>query len=73
MQAGFRRQDWEFTVPFRIAYKTRTHAQTLVVELTDGNFTGRGEALGVSYHGETLDSIQDQLTAVVNDLANGIL
>jgi L-alanine-DL-glutamate epimerase-like enolase superfamily enzyme len=56
---------------FRIAYKTQTHAQTIVVELQEGEWMGRGEALGVSYHGETADSLLEQLTAVSGELRNG--
>jgi L-Ala-D/L-Glu epimerase len=72
MKVSFRHVDWEFVAPFRIAYRTRTHAQTIVVELSDDSATGRGEALGVSYRGETVDSLLDQLHAVERDLRKGI-
>jgi len=68
MEVSFRRVDWEFSKVFRIAYRTQTVAQTVVVELRDGSFTGRGAAAGVSYHGETVDTLHDQLTAVAADL-----
>lgn len=64
--------DWEFKRPFRIAYRTRTHARTVVVTLRDGTFTGRGEALGVSYHGETADTIAGQIETVADTVRAGI-
>jgi L-alanine-DL-glutamate epimerase-like enolase superfamily enzyme len=72
MHVEFRRVDWPFVSTFRIAYEVRTHAETVLVELKDGNLVGRGEALGVSYHGETVDSLLAQLMAVKNELVSGI-
>jgi L-Ala-D/L-Glu epimerase len=68
----FRRVDWEFVTPFRISYRTRTHAETVLVELDDGERQGRGEALGVSYHGETIATLLDQLSSVTEDVKNDI-
>jgi len=64
MRVDFRRVDWPFTTPFRIAYQVSTAAETIQVQLTDGPFVGRGEALGVGYHGETIESMLAQLDAV---------
>lgn len=72
MRVEFRRVDWAYSSVFRIASRARTHAQTVVVELRDGPFTGRGEALGVSYHGESVDSILEQLRDAEGDIARGI-
>ena len=72
MQFRFTRVDWEFVSAFRIAYRTRTHAQTVLVEVRDGNLTGRGAASGVTYYGESIETILDQLTHVVGELRNGI-
>ena len=72
MQVTFRRLEWEFKSVFRIAYRTRTHAQTVLVQLKDGDFVGRGEAAGVSYHGETVETLLEQLASVANDLRNGL-
>lgn len=72
MQVNVRRVDWPFASVFRISYKSATEAETVWVELTDGNLVGRGEGLGVSYHGETADSLVAQLTAVKDKLAAGI-
>jgi L-Ala-D/L-Glu epimerase len=72
MHVEFSRVDWPYASVFRIAYRTRTHSETVVVELKDGQLTGRGEALGVGYHGESADSILAQLESVKNDLRNGM-
>jgi len=72
VEVTFRRVDWEFTTPFRIAYESKTHAQTVVVELQDGGFCGRGEAMGVSYCGETIDTLLDQLASIASTLRNGL-
>lgn len=55
------RINYLYKTPFRISYRTLTHAETLVVELSDGVHSGRGEAAGVSYHGETPDTMHRQL------------
>lgn len=72
MRVEFRRVEWPFANPFRIAYQTSTVAKTLHVELTDGPVAGRGEALGVGYHGETVDSMLAQLQCIKAELSAGI-
>lgn len=72
MQVEFLRLDWPYTGPFRIAYQVSTVAESVHVRLTDGPHVGRGEALGVSYRGETVDSILAELQAVKDRLCAGI-
>jgi L-Ala-D/L-Glu epimerase len=72
MQVELRRVDWTYKTPFRISYKTATVARAVVLELKDGGLVGRGESYGVSYHGETPDKLMEQLTALRQDLVNGI-
>lgn len=69
MRVRFRRVDWEFARPFRTSQHVRTHAQTLQVELERGGFAGRGEALGVHYHGEHIDSLLEQVASIAVDLS----
>lgn len=71
MQVTFHRVDWEYASTFRIAYRTRTHAETVWVQLERDGLIARGEALGIPYHGETTDVLLDQLASVVNDVRNG--
>jgi L-Ala-D/L-Glu epimerase len=72
MRVSVRRVDWDFKSVFRIAYRSRTQVATIVIELHDGEVTGRGEASGVSYRGETVDTLQEQISAVTDDLCNGL-
>lgn len=72
MRITVNRVDWPFKTPFRIAYRVRTHAQTVLVEIEEDGLTGRGEALGVSYRGETADSLQEQIHSVDLDLRNHV-
>ena len=71
MHVRFYRAEWEFKRPFRIAYRIRTHAATVVVEVQEGSAVGRGEAAGVSYRGETIDTLLEQLAGVALDVQNG--
>lgn len=72
MEVRFRRMSWEYVAVFRIANLTRTHVQTVVVELEEGGLIGRGEAAGIFYRAETVDTLLDQLSSVANDLRNGM-
>jgi len=72
MQVEFYPVNWPFASTFRIAYRSQTTAETVWVEMKEGFLTGRGEGMCVFYHGETIDSLMSQLTAVKNDLVNGI-
>jgi L-alanine-DL-glutamate epimerase-like enolase superfamily enzyme len=72
MQVEFRRVDWPFASIFRIASRASSVAETVWVELSDGACLGRGEAMGVIYHGETVDSLLADLAAVRPALEKGI-
>jgi L-Ala-D/L-Glu epimerase len=72
MELKFRRVDWEFRSVFRIAYRTQTHTETVLVELAEDGHVGRGEACGVSYYDETAESLLDQLAGVERDIRGGI-
>ena len=72
MQIRFHRVDWEYASVFRISYRTRTHSQTVVVEVEDDGLIGRGEALGVFYHGETVDVLMEQLASVARRFNGGL-
>jgi len=55
---------WEMNEPFRISRGEMTHVEGVVVELRDraGHF-GRGEAYGIAYEGETVESMLRQIDA----------
>ena len=65
-------ETWAFTQPFRIAgrcYKDKTH---VVVELSDGRVTGKGEAWCLYYCGETIETVIDDIESVAERLENGL-
>src|SRR6188474_1180758 len=72
VQIRFRRVDWEYASVFRISYRTRTHSQTVLVEVEDDGLLGRGEALGVFYHGETIDVLLEQFASVARRFNGGV-
>ena len=58
-------ESWPLQEPFEIAREVLTAIDVLVVHLRDGQGnTGRGEAAGVTYDGETSQSIAAQIDAV---------
>jgi L-alanine-DL-glutamate epimerase-like enolase superfamily enzyme len=64
MRLEYAQVDWPFKHAFRRANNVSTSASTIQVEVSDGNLVGRGEALGVRYHGETPASLLAQLESV---------
>lgn len=63
---------WKLHKPFRISRDEHTHSETIIFEISDGDVTGRAEASGVSYAGETPDSIQKQIEHVAATIQAGI-
>lgn len=63
---------WPLRKPFKISRDVHTHAETLLCHVTDGAHTGSGEAAGVSYKGETIASIRQQIESVTPQIAAGV-
>ena len=63
---------WPLHKPFKISRDVHTHSETIVCEVSDGEHRGRGEGAGVSYDGETTDSIRAQIEAVAGEISAGI-
>lgn len=64
-------QSWPITGGFRISRGAKTHAEVLVVTLTDGNtFQGRGECVPYARYGETMFSVQAQIESMRNRLSD---
>ena len=72
MQVELRRVNWPYTKAFRIAYHVSSVAEAIQVRLIDGPYVGCGEAIGVSYRGETVDSMLAQLEGVKGYLCEGV-
>ncbi|MFB9176343.1 N-acetyl-D-Glu racemase DgcA [Roseibium salinum] len=63
---------FEIAGGFKISRETRTHAQVVVVTLTDGEHTGRGECVPYPRYGETLESVQTQIADIAAVLRDGL-
>jgi L-alanine-DL-glutamate epimerase-like enolase superfamily enzyme len=58
-------EHWPYRVPFKIARGVASALDTILVSLTDSSgFSGRGEAAGVDYEGETVHTMCSQLESV---------
>jgi len=57
---------------FTISRGSRTEAEVLTVQLTDGEYVGRGECYPYARYGESLDSVTAQIKAIESDLAEGL-
>lgn len=65
-------KSWPLKEPFVISRATQTTADVIVVRLESGKYAGRGEAVGVGYHGETLETMRTQIESVRKDIQAGI-
>ena len=63
---------WPLARPFRIARGVKTVAEVVLVELTRGGVTGRGESVPYARYGETPDSVLSQIRALEPRLAAGL-
>lgn len=64
-------ESWPCIIPFRISNSVWDDFPCLVYEIEQDGVIGRGEALGVSYFGETLESMADQLRGISDAMSNG--
>ncbi len=65
-------RSWPLREPFAISRQTYTTAEVIIVEVASGSLTGRGEAAGVDYHGETPASMREQLESVRSKVEAGV-
>ncbi len=66
------RCSWPLIMPFRITgYEYKT-VETIVVEIEEDGFIGRGEGLGVYYLGESADTILEQVEAARGLIQDGV-
>ena len=72
MRLTVRGERWPIAGGFTIARGTKTEAEVLVVELTDGQARGRGECVPYARYGETVDSVQAQIEAVRDAIEAGV-
>jgi L-alanine-DL-glutamate epimerase-like enolase superfamily enzyme len=63
---------WPLHEPFVIARGSQTACEVIIVQLAAGGHVGRGEAVGVDYHGESIDSMRAQIEGVRQAVERGI-
>ncbi|GHA38484.1 dipeptide epimerase [Salinimicrobium marinum] len=58
--------DLELKDTFRISHISRDLQPTLIVELSDGEFTGYGEAAATSYYGVTVEGMSEDIKSIAH-------
>ena len=65
-------KNWPLHKPFRISRDVHMHSETIVCEISAGANKGVGEASGVSYAGETQESMRKQIDSVADVIEAGV-
>jgi len=65
-------KNWELTKPFRISRGVQYHAEVIWCEISDGDHMGRGEAAGVTYGTETIESVAADVENMAGKISDGI-
>lgn len=66
------KKSWPLKEPFTISRGTQTTSDVVIVRLESDGAIAHGEAVGVDYHGETLDSIIGQIESIRPQLEAGL-
>ena len=67
MRIDAHEQSWPLDKPFRIARGSRTEARVVVVTVTNGHYTGRGEAVPSARYGQTVESVLAQIESMKSE------
>jgi len=67
MRIDTHEQSWPLDKPFRIARGTRNEARVVVVTASDGQHTGRGEAVPSARYGESGASVLAQIESIESE------
>lgn len=65
-------ESWQLLEPFVITGYSWTHCDVLVVSISENGVTGRGEATGVYYRDETVESMYQQALGIEQALERNI-
>lgn len=65
-------EEWQLKQPFRITGMEMLTSSTLVVQLSDGECVGSGEAQGVFYLDETAESMLAEVAGIADEVRHGI-
>ena len=64
MRIDAHEQSWPLEKPFRISRGSRTEARVVVVTVTDGQYTGRGEAVPIGRYNQSVASVLAQIESI---------
>lgn len=70
MKSQIYQQSWPIDGVFAISRGSRTEAKVILIELSEGGFTGRGECVPYARYNETLDSVTTQINNLAPALEN---
>jgi len=62
---------WPVAGAFVIARGAKTEVDVVVATLAEGEARGRGEATAIYYHGETAETVRDQILAMAGPVGEG--
>ena len=65
LEASVRTERDPLSVPFVISRGTRTHAEVVVVTLTDGAITAQGEGVPNARYGESVESSSAEIEKIL--------
>ncbi len=65
-------EEWPIRGTFTISRGSRTKAEVIVVELSDGAHLGRGECVPYARYGESLKSVQGQIESLAEAITSGL-
>src|SRR5260370_2169580 len=63
---------WPIAGAFTISRGSKTEAEVVVAELTDGPFTGRGECTHCPRYGETVPGVAAAIASFADDIGRGL-
>ena len=67
-----RSESWALAQAFVISRGSKTSAEVVVAEITDGPHRGRGEAVPYARYGETIDSVLGQVESLREPIERGV-
>ncbi len=65
-------ETWPLIKPFSISRGTKTEANLLVVEITEGSHVGRGESVPYARYGETMEGVRAQVESCKKAIEEGV-
>jgi len=72
MKLQFFKYTLELKETFRISHSSRDFQETLIISISEGNYTGYGEAAATSYYGVSVDGMITDIQKAENVIKNNI-